>query len=219
MKNEESFSKIKKDESFSKIKKEDLDKIFTKRADGSRACSLGECTFTQENLHSGNLKRHVATKHKDVAAKLIEKAASEPEGSTPAKRQKQSLVNTVSVLTDRHTVLLGTIQLVTVNALPLSFPGMVGFKTLTDPLYKAFGITLNRNNLTTLVHRAAAIARDIIASETKHRLVSLKVDSATRGNRSFFGINAQYHLADRIVIRNLGNYCTLLIRLIYVSLV
>lgn len=38
------------------------------------------------------------------------------------------------------------------------------------------------------------------------KLISIKVDSASRQNRHILGINAQYATGDQVVVRTLGEY-------------
>lgn len=55
------------------------------------------------------------------------------------------------------------------------------------------------------VETKARQVRADLTNELSNRIISLKVDAATRGTRSFLGINAQYIEEGKIILRNLAN--------------
>lgn len=54
------------------------------------------------------------------------------------------------------------------------------------------------------VHKEALLLQNTISEEVKYKLISLKVDAASRLNRGFLGINLQYLFNDRIQLRTIG---------------
>ncbi|KAM7280968.1 zinc finger BED domain-containing protein 4-like [Ixodes scapularis] len=81
-----------------------------------------------------------------------------------------------------------------------------GFRKIIDPLLQGLGneIYVNPQNIRDKVIEEAAKIRDAIKCEVKGRLVSLKVDSATRLDRSIIGINAQFLVAGTQAVRTLS---------------
>lgn len=49
--------------------------------------------------------------------------------------------------------------------------------------------------------KESVILRNKIIEEIQNKLISLKIDVVTRLNRSFLGINVQYVIDDKIVLR------------------
>lgn len=54
------------------------------------------------------------------------------------------------------------------------------------------------------VHKEALLLQNTISEEVKYKLISLKIDAASRLNRGFLGINLQYLFNDRIQLRTIG---------------
>lgn len=144
------------------------------------------CTYVQTNFVPANFKRHLITSHPDVAKRLELVSESDIPQQTRQKRPKISRVN---VETNRKQVLLGTLQLVTDNNLPLKYPQWKSVKILIEPLWKSVGLKITRNTLPVIIARAADIMRKILSEIFSGKLVCLKVDSATRHAKSIFGIN------------------------------
>ncbi|XP_055644276.1 uncharacterized protein LOC129780248 [Toxorhynchites rutilus septentrionalis] len=75
---------------------------------------------------------------------------------------------------------------------------------LLDPIADAVNIKVSRSNIKVWISAAANKLKSIMAVEMKHKLVSIKLDSASRHGRHVLGINAQYELNGKLVIRTLG---------------
>ncbi|XP_058827404.1 uncharacterized protein LOC131687342 [Topomyia yanbarensis] len=168
--------------------------------DGKYICNAGQkCMYKQDNFSASNFKRHIQKLHPDVFIRLELEATDSFEASPSKKKPKALLVQT-----DKETIILGTLQLVTQNSLPLTFPDTVGFRTLVEPLWRAVGLKINRKSLTELVSSGAKAMELCIKSEMAGRMINLKIDSASRGNRHIFGINAQFFKDGEVIIRSLA---------------
>lgn len=105
-----------------------------------------------------------------------------------------------NVLVRRLRTIYSCVELVTVNSNPFSILSSSGFRNaLKNQLheYQLAGSALNLSDrnvyeIKSKIHETAAKIREIIASEAKNKVIALMVDSATRNNRSIFGINIQY---------------------------
>ena len=166
-----------------------------------RCIADSKCSYEQAVLNAGNFKRHVQAQHPTIYERLglASPAADEADSVTTKKKPKKLVVES-----DRSSIILGTLQLITVNHLPYSFFEMSPYKTLLGPLYDTAGITINRKTISNLVDQGSRLARGWIKEEMEKKLISLKIDSASRGNRHVFGINTQYYHQGKVVIRNLG---------------
>lgn len=101
------------------------------------------------------------------------------------------------------------IDLVTVNALPLSVVEYPAFKRILFPYIFALhrqGIELiiNRQNIKKRIERRAQQIKEVIMSQVKNKMISILVDIASRFNRSVLGINIAYMIDGKICIRSIG---------------
>ena len=65
-------------------------------------------------------------------------------------------------------------------------------RMLLDPLEESLNFKMNRQNLTEEIMKEATELRQSITNSLRNRLICLKLDTATRLDRSVLGINAQY---------------------------
>lgn len=171
--------------------------------DGKFKCIASKsCTYMPTKFCAGNFKRHLKSNHPIIYERLELTTPSDESESPETTKKQQKLI----VYTNVQKVLLGTLQLVTTGNSPFTFFDSAAFKTILQPMYDAAGIKLNRKSVPKLVDDAAELARGVIRQELAKSLVSLKIDSASRGNRSIFAVNCQYYSNGKIVIRNLGKY-------------
>lgn len=174
---------------------------FIHREGNKGICRIEEssgCTYVQMTMDVGNFIRHFRTKHTDAANKcgLLKE--------TDASAKKPRLVSKRSIAIDTPLYMDSIVKLLTYHQLPLCFVEWEGMKQLMDPISAALGVTVNRNNVKTITHSVTDQIRKALSDELKNRLISLKVDSASRFNRHVLGINVQYFLDSKIVIRTLG---------------
>lgn len=86
----------------------------------------------------------------------------------------------------------------------------LGFRRIIQPLFKAVDAkdkkfrTMNRFKLRNLVVQKSIEIRDRITSLASRKMVSLKVDGATRNLRSFVGVNVQFFCENSLKIFTLG---------------
>ncbi|XP_065324914.1 uncharacterized protein LOC135931607 [Gordionus sp. m RMFG-2023] len=65
-------------------------------------------------------------------------------------------------------------------------------------------MTLNKHIVNDKIKYAASEIRCLIMQQVKNKLISLKIDTATRFQKSVLGVNAQFIIDDKIEIRTLG---------------
>lgn len=162
-----------------------------------------KCSYAQKKTFlASNFKRHLQTSHPDAykGLNLDDKPEEEP---APKKPKGAKLL----VDLEKRDCYLGLLQLVTINNLPFSFIEWIGSKTLIHPVLNAIGNKWTRHRVAAFVKAAAATIREILRSRMQKRMLSLKIDSASRRGRAIFGINAQYADEDgQVRIRHLGKF-------------
>lgn len=160
----------------------------------------GDCTYTQARYDPGNFIRHFRLKHSEIA-----NAKGLLKDYVPATK-KPRVVAKRPVAIDLQLLIEAVVKLVTDHGLPLSCFEWEGFRLLLDPICKAVGCTLNRETIKNHLRVMSQRVKDIMKDEMKDKLISLKVDSASRHNRHILGVNVQYALEEKVVIRTLGKW-------------
>jgi hypothetical protein len=69
-------------------------------------------------------------------------------------------------------------------------------------ILKALNMTINSKNIISKLDNAVDQLIGIIKNELKNKIFSVKIDCATRYNKSVLGVNAQFIKEKKIVIRN-----------------
>ncbi|XP_055634646.1 uncharacterized protein LOC129774722 [Toxorhynchites rutilus septentrionalis] len=174
---------------------------FIQRDGVSGICRIAEndqCSYVQETLDVGNFIRHFRTQHTDAAVKCGLLNRIDLNTKKPRIVTKRPMAIDIPLYMDSIS------KLVAYNHLPLCFVEWEGMEQLFDPISAALGITVNKSHVKMIIHSVAVQIRAILSGEMKNRLLSLKIDSASRFNRHILGINVQYFLDSKIVIRTLG---------------
>lgn len=157
--------------------------------------------------------------HTLLYQKLVEKYGpippSPPQYSDSGKPLKKKLKETLQcTITNDITISISfkelkqiITELIAVNGLALRCINYSGFQKLLSPILKGLGKTafkINQDSIPKIIYDYAIDVTQIIWKMVKNRFVSLLVDSATRLDRSFLGVNLQYHDNGSAVICNLG---------------
>lgn len=141
-----------------------------------------ECKKQLSGKQISNLTSHFKIAHKEIYNNKIK---SKPE---------------TSIFVQREKMLHSCVEMVTINSLPFRVLSQSGFKSAIEDKLDAFkeaGVPLNLFNENVLeikekVRQTAAKIREKIKTETRNKMISVMVDSATRNGRSIFGISIQY---------------------------
>lgn len=114
----------------------------------------------------------------------------------------------------KEEILNACLEFATKQSQPLSFFDSNGFKIICGPLFQGLGIPpISSRNIGELISTKYTEIKNNIISIAKNQLVSIKMDTATRHNRSVLGINLQIIIWKNISIHILKkpNYYYLLI--------
>ena len=176
-----------------------------------------------QGRHAGNLSKHLERLHPSAHSEFLQKEAERRSatqkrkantdpGSSTRKRsvdegQSASLdprvKKTLNVTLDALTFQEACVELVTRNGRPFSLMDDSGFRKIIDPITKVIGVSMDRKSVQELVALKAERLRDAIRTEVQGKLICLKMDIATRCERSFLGINIQYVDKGKLHLRTL----------------
>lgn len=158
------------------------------------------CKHIQDNYDVGNYIRHCRSKHTEVA---IAKGLGKDESDVP-KRPRVAAKRPIAV--DKQLFVDSAIKMVAYHNMPLTCFEWEGIKQLFDPIAAAVGVCINRSNIKGHLKMAYDMIHDYIKNEVRGKLLSIKIDSASRYTRSVLGIIAQYTVDGVVVVRTLGKY-------------
>lgn len=183
----------------------DEEKLFQfhfKYIENEKKSECRHCNRKYEGKNASNLKRHLNQFHKNYASdtnmiytKRKRIGHENDEQEVPTKKFKK--------LTNQELAQI-CVEFTTVNLLPYNFFSSSSLKKLI--LGTGCSLTINPQNVKNLVDFSAQKIRESIATEIKDKMISLKVDMASRLGRSILGINIQFFslIEKRIVIRTIG---------------
>lgn len=163
-----------------------------------------ECVYKQkpQRLDSGNFIRHLRSEHTELARARGLFKDEDSSGCVAKKRR----VAKVQVAIDHQTIVESVVRMTGVEDIPVHKLESKGFKLLLDPLADALGMTINSEQVIKHLSVCAEKIKDHIRGEVKGKLLSLKIDSASRHNRHILGINVQFWDGQEVVIRTLGKF-------------
>ena len=98
------------------------------------------------------------------------------------------------------------IEMVTKNGRPLTIVEDSGFCKIINPILDSFEekIIINRHNIKDLIKVRADQLRYQLKTKLKGKIISIKVDSAFRLDRSILGVNIQYMDSGQIIVNTLA---------------
>ena len=190
-------------------------------------CLIEGCNKTVKGNHAGNMLKHTKTYHLSEYSEILMNKSNELVDKTKKytssqestyKDSKQSIIEytknnreSIVIRTNVEIVRDACIEMVTINGRPLKSLEDSGFRKILDPILKVFSnekdftkLIVNRKNIRDLIKEKANKIRENIILEVENKMVSLKLDCATRLNRSILGINIQFIKEERIVVRTLS---------------
>ncbi|XP_064469959.1 uncharacterized protein LOC135384700 [Ornithodoros turicata] len=182
-------------------------------------CQIDNCNFNMKGDHAANLERHIQRNHPDIySSHALTKSSSSKRGlsqteDSPNKRQacQPTLLNVLEgkgakPKVSKKQIVTACVELVVKNGRPFQLMEDSGFRKLLDPLIEIAGgrFAINSKSIRAQVCETAAKTRQRITEVLKDRLISLKIDCATRLDRAILGVNAQYVENGRVVVQTLA---------------
>jgi hypothetical protein len=187
------------------------------------ALGLYKILRPSQGRHASNLTKHIKKKHPVEYAKLEEESSGSRDSvqsqekrpcddppPEPSKKQQtlEYCTSSTSKQANADRLLGSCMELATVNGRPFAMFSDSGFRKILELLQpllpKQFSV--NPTKVSELVSKRAALVRQKISDELKNSLICLKMDCATRLDRSFLGVNAQFtsEVEPKLVLRTLG---------------
>lgn len=177
------------------------------RTNNKSSCKISDCKYQANGKHANNLCKHIESKHKDIRGELKRKkeqvAIAKNKVADNVKRQ------TASVKIDRSELLLACLELTTVNGRPFSMLDDSGFQRILRPIIDEFrskdiSVPLNPKYIKLKANEMQEIVKNRIKSEMKGKLLSFQIDLTRHLQRCIFGLNVQYYIDDKLVVRTLA---------------
>ncbi|XP_065320689.1 uncharacterized protein LOC135928222 [Gordionus sp. m RMFG-2023] len=145
-----------------------------------------------------NLKRHITSQHPNI----MKADESNSDSSFNARNTAKEKFPKIKI--DKSKVFECIVWLITVHNLPINLVNYEGFRILLDPICHSLQMKINTRSVVDKIKYTASEIRLQIIHELKNKLISLKIDTATRYNKSILGINVQYIKDGQIQVRTLG---------------
>lgn len=169
-------------------------------------CSRWDCLIKGCNINLSEKSaaiRHLKRKHQSIYNMIQITKSSQIED------EKISSGLTLRVHIDVDIIWDGCIRMIAENGLPLSFVDSIGFKKIIRPYKvalatKGISLRISRYTIKKAIAERASKIRQQIQNETKNSLVAVKLDIASRHNRSVLGICINYSFQNRVEIRTIA---------------
>lgn len=180
--------------------------------DDKSSCKVGDCAYQAKGKHANNLCKNIYGKHKQISNELKEK-----------RRQfaiaRDKLINCaekryVSVKIERSELLLGCLELTTIDGRPFTILNDKGFQRILRPIIdelrsNGVSVPLNPEHIKRKANEMQEIVKGRIRSEMKGKLLSLQLDLTRHLQRSILGVNVQSFVDNKLVVRTLAMKRTL----------
>ncbi|XP_044573210.1 uncharacterized protein LOC123257573 [Drosophila ananassae] len=171
--------------------------IFNKM-DNKSVCKM--CGVKLAGFHSTNLKRHLTSKHGEI----FKDCDSEEVTETQVVKKRK-----ISFETSEGTLISSLVKIVTAEGKPFMFLDSEGFKEIFDPIYNVLGMNgITSRNIMSFVSVKEQAIKDGIRDLVKGKLLSLKIDVATRMETAVLCVNLQMIHTNinkmEIVVKTLG---------------
>jgi len=121
---------------------------------------------------------------------------------TQSKLNFENKKQSISIELTAKELMNACTELVTVNGRPFELLEDSGFLKILNPLLKGLGdsfYVINKRNVRSNVITKSNEVVENIKDSIKNKLLCLKMDCASRKDKSILGINVQYAAADTVV--------------------
>ena len=139
--------------------------------------------------------------HNETYEKLMneETEDEEDEIETPMKMKKIQIEMNEATITDC------CVNLVTKEGRPFTLLDSKAFRAIVEPIFKGLNVgIINSHNITDIIATKTAYIKKQIEKLCAGKVMSLKIDLATRLNRSVMGVNIQLIHSKKVIIKTLG---------------
>ncbi|XP_055858531.1 uncharacterized protein LOC129920969 [Episyrphus balteatus] len=163
--------------------------------------NISECLVCRKQLKSlstGNIKRHYLKLHD----RNLDSDADSRIRSFPLRKFCKFKP---SMGMNKSEFLTCCVGLVAIRNIPISlFDDEDYFKKFLSPFEEEFKMTVNSKNIKVYLNGATSELRGVISDEIRAKLVCLKFEIVTRGERGFVVMNIQYIEEFKMVVQTIG---------------
>lgn len=152
------------------------------------------CKRSFKGKYFTNLKRHIHGCHADLTTE------QDQEKVDPLEKKKK-----FSISMSSSDVKKACVQLVTEEKVPFQLFDSAPFKTLTDQIFNGLNmIPITSRNVMQHVSEKYEREKLLLTDRLKDKMLSLKIDIASRHSRGILGVNVQYYRNQAIEVKSLG---------------
>lgn len=156
------------------------------------------CSKSIAGKHLGNMKAHLKRKHKDIVSEICNPHEELQEEQVEKKCK-------ISLQYDKTEVLDAWLNLVIKEGRPFCVLDSECLRTLVKPIFEALKLPMvSSSNVSSEIKLRAGKLRQHISKILQNKIVSIKVDSATRHTRRVVGINAQTIIGGQLITQTLS---------------
>lgn len=160
-----------------------------------------ECGKKLSGANKNNLKRHYKLVHNKEIELGKKRGNSDEDLPDSFKKPKKS----IKINMDRNQFLKCCVGLVSVKNMPFrAFDDEEFLKPILSPYEETFQLNLNSRNIVKVLESASLKIQEKIKNTVKNKMISLKIDIASRMERHILGINIQYIENSKICINTIG---------------
>lgn len=165
---------------------------------------MSKCLLCEKELrgkNSSNIKRHYELIHSKNIGENEENVHSTSSIGKISKRKNTN----ICISMNKNEFLLCCVGLVTVKSIPFRiFDDERFFKKLIRPYEDVYKTNFNSKNIVEKISIVSANIKESISKCIKKKMICLKIDIATRMDKSILGINIQYIKDSKIAINTIG---------------
>lgn len=161
-------------------------RIFYTYDEKTKSQTCLKCQKIINNDHTSNMVRHLKLHKMDYTNYLL----TQKDNSNKIKKKENC--ESVNVKLNKDKILMACVDMVACGNCSFNFLNSRGFQEIITAITKPLNFTINSENIKKEMTIKAAILKQEIIEELKNKIFSLKIDEATRLNRSILGINLQY---------------------------
>lgn len=144
------------------------------------------CNKSLAGSYLTNLQRHLNKEHSALFHKLMKESELGDDPVTYTKKRKIVIEVSEEEVTD------ACIDLITVEGRPLTFLDSSAFRIFSEPIFNGLKMTMiNSHSVLSLIEQKYESMIKKITRIFSNRVLSLKIDAATRHDRQLFCVNTQ----------------------------
>lgn len=166
------------------------------------SCQIDSCT--QRYMSQSAAIRHIRQNHNEFYLEIQKNKTNKP-----ATDDSLSDLLEIRVKVSPKEIWKACVELIAVNALPLSVVEYPAFKRILEPYIislkrQGVDLVINRQNIKEKIEQTSKTITNLIAEQAKNKMLCLMIDIASRYNRAVLGVSISYFHDGKLRIRTIG---------------